>query len=135
MTNYLDNMKYAIQLKDSGTVIDYCDTMEQAQYWLAHYPVEVVDTTKTSKIVVNYTELGGPWGYGHQEESFATYGGLRRCIINLYKWIQDTARTFGPDVRDIHDFFRHCSLMVNDTDKTQWLLSQIDKLSIKEIYV
>ena len=67
MINYLDNMRYAIQFKSNGVVVDYCDTIEQAQYWLAHYPVEVVDTTKTSKIVVNYIELGGPWGYGHQE--------------------------------------------------------------------
>ena len=127
-------MRYAIQFKSNGVVVDYCDTKEQAQYWLTHHPVEIVDTTRTSKIVVTYTELGGPWGYGHQEESFATYGGLKRCIINLYKWMQKEASVWGPDTRDIKDYFRHCSLTVNGKDKTEWLLSQIDKIDRNIIF-
>lgn len=128
-------MKYAIQLKETGQVIDYCETKEQAKWWLAHHPVELVDTTKSSKVIVNYAEMGGPQGYGHAEESFATYGALVPCIRNLILWMQNTARTFGPDARDIRDFFRHCSLTVNDKDKTDWLLSQIEKLSIKVLYL
>lgn len=128
-------MRYAIQFKNNGVVVDYCDTKEQAQYWLNNYPVELVDTSNASKVIVQYTELSGPWEYGHQEESFATYGGLKRCIINLYKWIQNEVRVWGPDVRDIRDYFRHCHLSVNGEDKTQWLLRQIDKLSLKEVYV
>lgn len=127
-------MRYAIQFKSNGQVIDYCETKEQANFWLKNYPVEVIDTTKTSKITVWYTELSGPWGYGHQEESFATYGGLKRCIINLINWMKSEARIWGPDARDIKDYFRHCSLTVNNTDKTQWLLNQIDKINRDTIF-
>ena len=127
-------MKYAIQFKNNGQVIDYCDTIEQAQYWLKKHDVELVDTTKTSKLSVTYTELGGPWGYGHQEESFATYGGLKRCIINLYKWMQSEACVWGPDVRDIKNCFRHCSLYINNKNKTQWLLNQVDKIDRNIIF-
>jgi hypothetical protein len=128
-------MRYAIQFKHSGQVIDYCDNIEQAQYWLKEHDVELVDTTKTSKLTVTYTELGGPWGYGHQEESFATYGGLMRCIINLINWMKSEARVWGPDTRDIKDYFRHCSLYINNENKTQWLLNQIDKIDRNVIFV
>ena len=128
-------MKYAIQLKNSGQVIDYCDTKEQAQKWLDSYQmIEAVDIDCASKLVVTYTELGGPWGYGHQEDSFTTYGGLKHCISNLCKWMQSTARTFGPDARDVRDFFRHCRLYVNGTDKSSWLFSKIDKIDTKTIF-
>jgi hypothetical protein len=135
MTNYLDDMKYAIQLRDSGTVIDYCDTVEQANYWLKAGNVYLVETKKASCIKIEYTELSGPWGYGHQEESFATYGALLPCVRNLIKWIQREVRIWGPDVRDIKDYFRHCSLYVNGIDKSQWLWKQIEGLNIKTIYV
>ena len=127
--------KYAVQLKSNGQVIDYCNTKEQADYWLKEHNTYLVDTTKSSYVKVIYTELGGPWGYGHQEESFATYGALLPCVRNLIKWIQEEARCFGPDARDIRDYFRGCSLLVNGINKTPWLLSQIDKISIKTIYV
>lgn len=126
---------YAVQRKDNGQVVDYCETKEQAKWWLDHYEFLEVVNTNLSHVTVSYAELGGPNGYGHQEESFATYGGLLKCIINLYKWMQETARTFGPDARDIRDFFRHCSLYVNGQDKTDWLIKQIGKLTIKELYV
>lgn len=128
-------MKYAIQHKDTGRVIDYCETKEQASWWLNNEPVELIEISKSSKLSVLYTELSGPWGYGHQEESFATYGGIKNCIRNLYKWIQSEARIWGPDARDIRDYFRHCSLTINGENKTQWLLNQIDKLSTNMIYV
>lgn len=127
-------MKYAIQLKSNGRVIDYCETKEQADYWLKNYSVDLIDTTKVSKISVWYTELSGPWGYGHQEESFATYGGLKRCIINLYKWMQNEASIWGPDARDIKDYFKHCSLTINNVDKTKWLLNQIDMINRNTIF-
>ena len=127
-------MKYAILLKTSGELLDYCDTEEQAQYFLTHYPVELVDTDKSSKLEVVYTELGGPWGYGCSSPEFTTYGGLKRCIINLYKWIQRCARIFGPDARDVRDFLRHCSLYINGENKTQWLSKQTEKLDIHTIF-
>lgn len=128
-------MKYVIQHKVSGQLVDYCDTMEQAQHILnLSSELEVIDTVNTSKIEVIYTELGGPWGYGHQEPSFTTYGSIKRCVRNLYKWIQDSARVFGPDAREIRDFFRHCNLYINNEDKSQWLWKQIDGLNIKTIY-
>lgn len=127
-------MKYAIQLKESGQVIDYCETKEQAQKLLNSYPVELIEIAKASKVIVQYTELSGPWGYGHQEDSFTTYGGLKHCIANLCKWMKSTARTFGPDAREVRDFFRHCRLYINDVDKSSWLFSQIDKIDIKTIY-
>ena len=126
--------KYAIQFKQTGQVIDYCDTVEQAEYWIKNHPVELVDTTKTTKLSVTYTELSGPWGYGHQEESFATYGGLKRCITNLINWMKSEANVWGPDTRDIKDYFRHCSLYINGKNKTEWLLSQIDKIDRKTIF-
>ena len=129
------NYNYAIQRKDNGQVYDYCETKEQAKCWLDHYEFLEVVSTSLSSVKVSYCELGGPYGYGHQEESFATYGGLLRCVINLYKWMQETARTFGPDARDIRDFFRYCHLQVNGQDKTVWLIKQVDKLTIKELYV
>jgi hypothetical protein len=129
-------MRYAIQHKSSGQLIDYCDTKEQVQKWLNSYQmIEAIDTDHASKLVVTYTELSGPWGYGHQEESFSTYGGLVRCIISLHKWIQSEFSVWGPDVRDIRDYFRHCRLYVNGNDRTAWLLRQIDKLNVKELYV
>lgn len=134
MTNYLDNMKYAIQLKDSGTVIDYCDTEEQAEYWLKAGNVYLVETKKASCVKIEYTELSGPWGYGHQEESFATYGALLPCVSNLTKWIQREVRIWGPDIRDIKDYFKHCSLYINGENKTQWLLNQIDKIDRNTIF-
>lgn len=127
-------MKYAIQHKSNGQLIDYCETKEHAKFFLDNYPVELIEINKASKITVTYTELGGPWGYGHQEESFVTYGGLKTCISNLYKWMQSTASTFGPDAREVKDFLRHCRLYVNGKDKTSWLLSQVDKIDTKTIY-
>ena len=124
---------YAIQNKNNGQVIDYCNSLEQAKYWLSE-GFEAVPTNR-SHISVEYTELSGPWGYGHQEESFSTYGGLVRCIINLYKWIQSEFSVWGPDVRDIRDYFRRCRLYVNGKDRTAWLSRQIDKLNVKELYV
>lgn len=125
---------YAIQNKNSGQLIDYCNR-EQAIKWLASYPVEAVEIEKASKVAVEYTELSGPWGYGHQEESFCTYGALLLCIRRLIKWMQGIASTFGPDAREIKDFFRHCRLYVNGEDKSEWLFEQANKLDIKTLYV
>jgi hypothetical protein len=128
-------MRYAIQHISNGRVIDYCETKEQATFWLMHYPVELVNTTTSSKVSVIYTEIGGPWGYGHQEESFTTYGGITKCMFNLMKWIQETTRTFGPDIREIKDFLRHCSLNINGQNKTEWFLAQVDKIKKETIFV
>ena len=121
-------MCYSIQRIDDGTHIMYRDTIEEAQDFLKKYPDYEAVPTNTSCIVVQYTELGGPWGYGHQEESFRTYGGIIRCHINLRKWVNEIIRTFGPDYRDIQDFFRHCSVEVNGKDLTSVFIDDINKL-------
>lgn len=120
---------YAIQRLDNGQVFDYCEKPEQATYWLnMNTPKFELVPTNTSSIVVTYTELGGPHGYGHQEESFTTYGGITRCLINLCKWMQREASLLGPDSRDIKDYFKKCSVIINGENKTEWFLSQIDKI-------
>jgi len=128
-------MRYKYAILHKGQVIDYCDTPDQAKYWLSEPNTELVEIAKASKVVVQYTELSGPWGYGHQEESFATYGALLPCIRRLYTWIQEEARTFGPDVREIKDFFRHCRLYINGEDKSEWMWKQTSKLDLKTLYV
>lgn len=116
--------------------MDYCESIEQAD-WFVNQPdkFELVDTTHSSKIEVIYTELGGPWGYGHQEPSFTTYGGLLPCIRRLYKWMQEEARAWGPDPRDIRDYFKNCRLYVNGEDKFDWWYNQYQKLDLKSLYV
>ena len=116
--------------------MDYCESIEQAD-WFVNQPdvFELVDTTHSSKIEVIYTELGGPWGYGHQEPSFTTYGGLLPCIRRLYKWMQEEARVWGPDPRDIRDYFKNCRLYVNGEDKFDWWYNQYQKLDLKSLYV
>ena len=120
---------YAIQRLDNGQVFDYCENEEQAAYWLKmDSPRFELVPTNLSKIIVTYTELGGPHGYGHQEEAFTTYGGIVRCLINLCKWVQMEMAIFGPDSRDIKDYFRKCSVMINEENRTEWFLSQIEKI-------
>ena len=129
-------MKYAILSKSNGQLMDYCESIEQAN-WFVNQPdvFELVDTTHSSKIEVIYTELGGPNGYGHQEPSFTTYGGLLPCIRRLYKWMQEEARVWGPDPRDIRDYFKNCRLYVNGEDKFDWWYNQYQKLDLKSLYV
>lgn len=129
-------MKYAILSKSNGQLMDYCESIEQAD-WFVNQPdkFELVDTTHSSKIEVIYTEFGGPWGYGHQEPSFTTYGGLLPCIRRLYKWMQEEARVWGPDPRDIRDYFKNCRLYVNGEDKFDWWYNQYQKLDLKSLYV
>ena len=130
-------MKYAIQHKISGQVVDYCETRDQASYWLdmKEDKLEVVEIANASKVEVIYTELGGPWGYGHQESSFTTYGGLLPCIRRLISWMQREARVWGPDPRDVRDYFKNCRLYVNGEDKFEWFYNQYQKLDLKSLYV
>jgi len=128
-------MKYKYAILHKGQVIDYCDTPDQAKYWLSESNTELVEIAKASKVVVQYTELSGPWGYGHQEESFATYGALLPCIRRLCSWMQSIASTFGPDPREIRNFFKYCRLYVNGEDKSEWLFKQVNKLDLKALYV
>lgn len=121
--------KYAVQRISNGQVIGYADSIEQASFWMQREEGFEIVATNTSSIVVTYTELGGPNGYGHQEESFATYGGIVRCIINLYKWTINEACFWGPSPRDIKDYLKKCSVTVNGQDRTQWFLAQVDKIS------
>lgn len=128
-------MKYKYAILYKGQLLDYCNTKEQATYWIKTNKVNLVEIANASKIEVVYTELGGPYGYGHQEPSFTTYGGLLPCIRNLIKWMQNTARVFGPNARDIKDYFRHCRLYINGKDKSAWLFKQIDNIDINTLYV
>lgn len=129
-------MKYAILSKSNGQLMDYCESIEQAKWFINQSDkFELVDTTHSSKIEVIYTELGGPNGYGHQEPSFTTYGGLLPCIRRLYKWMQEEARVWGPDPRDIRDYFKNCRLYVNGEDKFDWWYNQYQKLDLKSLYV
>lgn len=54
-------MKYAIQLRTNGSVLDYSDSLEEIQQIMASssHNLEIVDTTTASVIKVTYTELGG----------------------------------------------------------------------------
>ena len=129
-------MKYAIQHKISGQVIDYCETRDQAQWFLNQSNVfELVEIANASKVEVIYTELGGPNGYGHQEPSFTTYGGLLPCVRRLISWMQKEARVWGPDPRDIRDYFKNCRLYVNGEDKFDWWYNQYQKLDLKSLYI
>ena len=121
--------KYAIQRISTGQVIDYVDSPEQASLCIQREEGFEIIPTNTSSIVVTYAELGGPNGYGHQEEAFATYGGIVRCIINLYKWAINEAYFWGPSPRDIRDYLGKCQVTANGQDKTRWFLSQVDKLN------
>lgn len=129
-------MKYAILSKSNGQLIDFCESIEQAN-WFVNQPdkFELVDTTHSSKIEVIYTELGGPNGYGHQEPSFTTYGGLLPCIRRLISWMQREARVWGPDPRDVRDYFKNCRLYVNGEDKFEWFYNQYQKLDLKSLYI
>ena len=128
-------MRYAIQRIDNGQVIDYCDTPEQAAGLLSieNPKMELVDTTKTSYIKAVYTELGGPHGYGHQEESFATYGGITRCLAHFYRWAKSETHIWGPYASDLKIHFRHYHIEINGEDKTDWFQAQVDK--IKGLYL
>lgn len=127
-------MKYAIQHIGSGQLIDYCDTKEQASYFINRGDCELVEIAKAAKVSVVYTEIY-QMDYGHQEESFLTYGALRPCLSKLINWIKRTCRTFGPTIQDIRDFFRHCRLYVNGIDYTKWLEKQVSKLDKNVVYV
>ena len=119
---------YSIQRIDDGTHIMHVNTVEEAQGFLKKYPECECVSTNTSCVIVRYSEPSGPHGYGHSEESFRTYGGIIRCFINLRKWVNEIVRTFGPDYRDIQDFFRHCSVEVNGKDLTSVFIDDINKL-------
>ena len=129
-------MKYAILSKSNGQLIGYCESIEQADWFLNQPNVfELVEISNASKVEVIYTELGGPNGYGHQEPSFTTYGGLLPCVRRLISWMQEEARVWGPDPRDIRDYFKNCRLYVNGEDKFDWWYNQYQKLDLKSLYV
>ena len=105
-------MKYAILSKSNGQLMDFCESVEQAN-WFINQPdkFELVEIANASKVEVIYTELGGPNGYGHQEPSFTTYGGLLPCIRRLISWIQEETRVWGPNPRDIRDYFKNTTIL------------------------
>lgn len=137
------NARYAVQFKSTGEVIEKMETKEDVDKYMSYlretkqdHLFEVVDTKGLSCVSVSYTEMGGPWGYGHQEESFRTYGSLVRCLINLEKFIQEYTRSFGPDPRDVYDYFRHCSLTVNGKSRTEWFHKKYThKINMKTLYI
>lgn len=128
-------MKYAILMKSTGQLVSYCESIEQASWFLSQHEFELVEIANASKVEVIYTEPGGPNGYGHQEPSFTTYGALLPCIRRLINWMKNEARVWGPDPRDIRDYFKYCRLYVNGEDKFDWWYSQYQKLDLKSFYV
>lgn len=133
---------YAIQFKVSGQLVYCCGAQEEAISFIKDCPnLEVINTNNLLKVSVNYTELGGPYGYGHQEESFASYGPLNKVISNLFRWAKETTSTFGPDYRDIKDFFKNCKvrLIINnqeEIDLTETFNEEfVDKLNSKILYL
>lgn len=127
----------ALQHKASGQLICYYDSMGQAREMYPDMPecLCLVDTDKAIKLEVVYTELGGPWGYGTKSPEFTTYGPLKGVIRKLIIWMKETTRTFGPDPRDVKDFFRHCSLTVGGENKTDWILRQVENINLKNLYL
>ena len=120
---------FALQLNNGRVVELYerrTDAIKAQSYISA--PTEVVDTSNASHIEVHYAELGGGWGYGHSEVSFETYSPLVKGICALYNWMKSTARVFGPDWRDVRDYFSNCRLSINGKDYTDWLLKQNDSI-------
>ena len=133
---------YAIQLKVSGQLVYCCDTQKEAINFARTNPnLEVINTNNSLKVSVIYTELGGPQGYGHQEESFCSYGSLNRVVSNLFKWAKETTSVFGPNYIDIKDFFKNCKvrLIVNnqeEIDLTETFNKEfVDKLNNKILYL
>lgn len=127
---------FALQNANNGQFIAPFESIEQARPLLEKYDyLELVEIENSTKIELNYIELGGPWGYGCNTPEFTTYGGLLKCIRHLIQYLQESARTFGPDPRDIKDYFHHCHLYVNGEDKSEWLWKQTDKIDLKTIIV
>jgi hypothetical protein len=132
---------YAVQFKVSGQLVYCCDTQEEAVSFVRTNPnLETINTDNLIKVSVQYTELGRPRGYGHQEESFASYGSLNRVTSNLFRWAKETTSTFGPDYRDIKDFFKNCKvrLIINnqEIDLTETFNKEfVDKLDRKILYL
>lgn len=114
-------MEYSIQRIDNGNMVDIFPSLESAQPILSRYPdiLEAVPTN-TSKLEVYYVELAGPSGYGCNIPEFTTYGGVKRVIINFIKWAMHSAEVFGPDKRDIRDFYRNLRIYINDENHSDW---------------
>lgn len=114
---------YAIIVNNN--VLDKCDNISDFSNWIEWCKnkgirYKIVDMSKASSIKVYYTEMGGSSGYGHQEVSFEMYGGIVTCLHCLGNWAKDIQSTFGPDYRDIRDFFKQCRCYVNGEDKSEW---------------
>ena len=129
-------MKFSVQSKVNGQMIELCDTIEQIKAWKKAYPdIEVISVENASCVEVCYVEYSGPSGYGCNTPEFTTYGSIKNCISYLYKWMQASARIFGPDAREVKDFFRHCHLYVNKENKSSWLWKQADKIDLNTLYL
>lgn len=133
---------YAIQFKVSGQLVCCYDTQEEAISFIENNPnLEVINITNLLKVSVNYTELGGPHGYGHQEELFAFYGSLNKVISNLFRWAKETTSIFGPDYREIKDFFANCKVRLIINNKEEIDLTEtfnkefVNKLNSKILYL
>ena len=126
---------YAIQHRNTGDFIFEVKHLSDANKILQDKNFEAIDIDNASKLEVWYTEIGGPHGYGEHSPEFITHGSLLRVVINFYKWVQRTTKVFGPDWRDVRDFFNHCNLTINGQDKTSWLIKEVDKLNRNKIFI
>ena len=81
------------------------------------------------KIIIEYTEPSGPHGYGHKEETFKCEGSLNDCIRKYYEWVFESTRIFGPDYRDIKNYFSNCrGLAIYDNINIVDISSELIKL-------
>lgn len=124
---------------DMMDVMITCDDMPSLEPMIANLReqnvrYEIAECESLSHLVVSYTELSTPNMYGHHEISFETYGGIVTVLNRLVNWVKHTERVFGPDWRDVRDYFRHCTVMINGQDKTEWFRdAYVSKLS-KDMY-
>lgn len=71
----------------------------------------------------------------NQEVSFETYGPLKVCIRRLYKWMQEESSFWGPDPRDVRDYFKHCTLYINEKSYTNWFQRQVESINMRTLYI
>lgn len=78
------------------------------------------------KLEIIYTELSGPNGYGCQCPEVSVEGSLNDIIREIHKWIGSSMSIFGPDPRDIKDYFKNCRAYI---DGHQYLCSPLGDLA------
>lgn len=133
MENYYEEyarLEWAVLRRDNGQLVDKYPTKESADKMTSNAPeyLETAYVANASKLEACYVEMAGPNGYGCNIPEFTTYGGIKRCIINFIKWAIESAKTFGPDARDIADYYRNLRIYVNGESHSDWWYENYPKL-------